>query len=181
MIVIIDMNWKVNSLGYFEFVKPILTVAEKLDKCIIKHYSEFSQQDLDACDRIILSGTALQDNEFLKELERFQWLKEIQKPVLGICAGMEATAAVFGAKLFKSLEIGMTDVNVLKSNELVSKDFKAYSLHSFCVEPSDVFEIWAKSIKCAQIIKHKTSPIYGVLFHPEVRNEIILRDFIVKK
>ena len=78
-----------------EFVSPILAVAEKLDKCTVKHYLDVSEQDLDGSDRIILSGTALKDNGFLAQPERFQWLKETEKPVLGICAGMEIIGAVF--------------------------------------------------------------------------------------
>ncbi len=85
---------------------------------------------------------------------------------------------VFGARLVKSLEIGMTQITSLKENPLVSGEFKAYSLHSYCVEASEEFEVWAKSAKCIQIIKHKTKPIYGVLFHPEVRNQEIIKRFI---
>ena len=111
MILVVDMNWKKDSLGYYEFVTPILAVAEKSDKCRVKHYLEVSKQDLDKCDRIILSGTALKDNAFLSKPEKFQWLKETEKPVLGICAGMEIIGLVFGATLKPVLEIGMTPDN----------------------------------------------------------------------
>jgi GMP synthase (glutamine-hydrolysing) len=109
---------------------------------------------------------------------RFQWLKETEKPVLGICAGMETIGMVFGARLVKCLEIGMTHIISLKDNPLFSADFKAYSLHSYCVETSEEFEVWAKSAKCIQFIKHKTKPIYGALFHPEVRNQELIKRFI---
>lgn len=178
MILVIDMNWMKDSLGFYEFVSPILVIAEKLDKCMVKHYLEVSKQDLDRCDKVILSGTALKDNEFLAKPERFQWLKETEKPVLGICAGMEIIGLVFKAGLSQSLEIGMTQITTLKENTLFSGDFRAYSLHSCCVEPSEQFDVLAKSVHCTQVIKHKTKPIYGVLFHPEVRNEWILERFI---
>lgn len=179
MILIVDMNWKKNSLGNYEFVLPVVAIAEKLDKCMIKNYGEVTSEDLNKCDKIILSGTALMDTATLRELEKFQWVKETKKPILGICAGMETIGMIFGAPLVKCLEIGMTQITTVKENFLVSGEFKAYSLHSYCVEHSEVFEIWAQSPKCIQLIKHKTKPIYGALFHPEVRNLELIKRFIV--
>ena len=178
MILIVDMNWKKDSLGYYEFVLPIVAVAEKISDFSIKHYIEVTNQDLNQCSSVILSGTALKDISTLKNIEKFQWLKETEKPVLGICAGMETIGVVFGVRLIKCLEIGMTHVISLKDNPFFSADFKAYSLHSYCVEASEEFEVWAKSAKCIQVIKHKKKPIYGSLFHPEVRNQELINRFI---
>jgi len=179
MILVVDLNWKKDSLGFNEFVVPILAIAEKLDDCMVKHYLAITSQDLCRCNRIILSGTALKDNFFLLEINRFQWLKEIERPILGICAGMEIMAIVFGEGLNESLEIGMTQIKTVASNPLFSGDFKAYSLHSFCIKPSAAFEILAQSTKCIQAIKHKNKPIFGVLFHPEARNPLIIENFIL--
>ena len=178
MILIIDMNWKKDSLGFYEFVLPIAEVAEKLEDCKIKHYSEVSSEDVTCCDKIILSGTALKDTATLQQPEKFEWLKEIEKSVLGICAGMETIGMVYGARLANCLEIGMTEITKISENPLFSKNFKAYSLHSYCVEQSKDFEILAESSKCLQIIKHKTKPLYGMLFHPEVRNPELINRFI---
>jgi GMP synthase-like glutamine amidotransferase len=180
MILVVDMNWKPESLGYCEFVAPILAVTEKLDNCTVKHYLKVSKRDLDQCDKVVLSGTALRDNEFLSNPERFQWLNETEKPVLGICAGMEIIGVVFGAHLNQSLEIGMTSVTSIKENPLFTGDFRAYSLHTFYVEASGLFEVLARSTKCIQALKHKTKPICGVLFHPEVRNQEIIKKFVEK-
>jgi len=179
MILTVDMNWKKTSLGYYEFVTPILEVAEKIDECMVKHYLEITSQDLKRCSKIILSGTALKDNAFLFKPEKFNWLKETEKPTLGICAGMEIIGKVFGAALKESLEVGMTNITTIKANTLFSGDFKAYSLHSYCVKASDNFEVLGQSIKCVQAIKHRDKLIFGVLFHPEVRNTQILKNFIL--
>ncbi len=178
MILIVDMNWKQNSLGYNEFVQPIAMVAEKLANCTIRHYLELNNDELKFCNWIILSGTALEDTATLNQAEKFQWLKKTESPVLGICAGMETVGLVYGTKLSKCLEIGMTEITTLKKNQLFSGDFKAYSLHTYCIKPSNNFEVLAKSAKCIQAIKHKHKKIYGVLFHPEVRNIEIIKQFI---
>ena len=179
MILVVDMNWKKDSLGFYEFVLPIVTIAKTQDECIVKHFLEVTNQDLSQCDRVILSGTALKDTATLSQPEKFMWLKETEKPVLGICAGMETIGVVFGTRLIRCLEIGVTQINMLKENPLFCGNFKAYSLHSYCNEPSEDFYVWAKSTKCVQIIKHKIKPIYGVLFHPEVRNPELIKRFIL--
>jgi GMP synthase (glutamine-hydrolysing) len=178
MILIIDMNWKKDSLGYCEFVLSIASIAKSLDEYTVKHHLELTNEELSRCDIIILSGTALKDMATLSRLEKFQWLKETERPVLGICAGMETIGMIYGMRLTPCLEIGMTLVNVVKENMLFSVGLKAYSLHSVCVEPSADFDVWAESAKCVQVIKHKKKPIYGVLFHPEVRNPELIKRFI---
>ncbi len=178
MILIVDMNCKKDSLGYYEFVSPIIEVVKSLDDWAVKHYLEVTSEDLSRCDAIILSGTPLKDTATLSQPEKFQWLKKTGKPVLGICAGMETIGVVYGDG-FNALFGNWDDASDgLKENPLFSGDFKAYSLHSICVEPTADFEVWAKSPLCIQVIKHKTKNIYGTLFHPEVRNQEILRNFV---
>jgi GMP synthase-like glutamine amidotransferase len=178
MILVVDMSWKKDSLGYYEFVLPILSAVQETEECTVKHYSEVTDADICNCSKIILSGTALKDNATLSQPEKFGWLADADKPVLGICAGMQTIGVVFGLVLTRCLEVGMTQIATLTENPLFSATFKAYSLHNYSVESSDEFEVLAESEKCLQAIKHKQKPIYAVLFHPEVRNAEILKRFI---
>lgn len=178
MILIIDMNYKKNSLGFQEFVLPIVSVAKELDECVVKHFTELRSEDLNRCNKIILSGTPLKDNATLAQPEKFRWIKTCEKALLGICAGMQTLGLAFGLCLKPSLEIGMTEINTVKENRLFSGQFKAYTLHSFSVEPTSEFDVLAESELCIQAIKHNHSELYGVLFHPEVRNLEILQRFI---
>lgn len=181
MILIVDMNCKKDSLGFYEFVSPIVTVATEFEECMVKHYTEVSSQDLSQCSRIILSGTALKDNTAANHPEKFSWITTTNKPVFGICAGMQIIAVVFSSQLTRCLEIGMTPITTQKETPLFSDSFRAYSLHNYSVEPNSEFEILAESAQCVQAIKHKKKPLYGVLFHPEVRNTEILKRFIQMK
>ena len=177
MILIVDLNWKKDSLGYYEFVLPIISIVERLDEFRVKHYLEVTKKEIDACDRIILSGTALKDNTSLNQPEKFAWIKDVKTPVLGICAGMQTIGQVFGLHLIECLELGMVEMTTLKENPLFASTFKAYSLHNYSVEASEEFELLAESSSCLQSLKHKQKPIFGVLFHPEARNEEIIRRF----
>ncbi len=177
MILVIDMNHKKNTLAFSEFVLPIISVAEKTEVCVAKHYSETTLKDIGKYSKIILSGAALKDNTYMNETDKFTWLKKTNIPVLGICAGMQIISAVFGSDIKRCKEIGMTEVETLKKNPLFSGNFSAYELHNWNVDAPTDFCVLAKSKKCAQAIKHKRKDIYGVLFHPEVRNREIIERF----
>ena len=177
MILIIDMNWKKNSLAFTEFVSPIVSVVEPLEKCRVKHFLEITPRDLIDSGKVVLSGTALQDHATLKQVDKFNWIKTFDKPILGVCAGMQTIGLVFDEPLTPCLQIGMTEVVTLKENPLFQGIFKAYSLHNYSIQPSQNFDVLAKSAKCTQAIKLGQKNIYGVLFHPEVRNPEILKRF----
>lgn len=174
MILIVDMNYK-GSLGFYEFVLPLCDIVRPLEY-EVKHYLEV--RDVKTYKKIILSGTALKDFEYLKHIKSFEWIKTCDVPILGICAGMQAIGMVFGSLLKPCKGIGMTEVETVKENYLFSSTFKAYELHNFGVEPSNVFEMLAMSKKCIHGIKHKERDFYGVLFHSEVRNKEIIRRFV---
>ncbi|MCW4025600.1 MAG: hypothetical protein NWF01_11295 [Candidatus Bathyarchaeota archaeon] len=177
MILIVDLNWKKDSLAQYEFVLPIVSAAVPREECKIIHYSEVAQKELDQCSRVILSGNTLKDQTVPTHPEKFRWLHDFDKPVLGICAGMQAICLAFDVPLLPCLQIGMTPITTNETNPLFSGSFKAYCLHNFTVADNENFVILAKSDRCSQAIKHKQKPLYGVLFHPEVRNSEIIENF----
>jgi GMP synthase-like glutamine amidotransferase len=181
MILIVDMNWKQDSLAYNEFVAPIVAAVECLEECEVMHFSELSNVDFSRYSKVILSGTTLKDFTTLKHLDKFGWIKTLDKPILGICAGLETIAMVSGVSLKSCLQVGMIEITTTATNPLFEGDFKAYALHSLTVEPSDTFIVLAKSDQCIEAVKQKDKPIYGVLFHPEVRNPQILSRFVQLK
>ena len=121
---------------------------------------------------------SLYDNEFIEGADKFNWTKDIDKPILGICAGMQTISLLFDEPLVRCLQIGMAEISALEENPLFQGNFKAYVLHNYSVKQSQTFEVLAESTKCIEAIKHKQKNIFGVLFHPEVRNQEILRNFI---
>lgn len=178
MILIVDMNWKRDSLAFNEFVSPIVSAVQPIEDCKVKHFLEIEPAELKGYSKIVLSGTALKDHATLKQIDKFNWIKTCGKPLLGICAGMQTISLVFGEPLRSCLQIGMAEIKTLKENPLFQGDFKAYALHNYSVGACKNFENLAQSTKCIQTIKHKQKNIYGVLFHPEVRNQEILKQFI---
>jgi GMP synthase-like glutamine amidotransferase len=162
------------KLSEDEFVKPIAKIVEKDYE--IKHYTE--KIDLKKYEKAIICGTALKDNKYLDDLDQFNWIKGYNKPLLGICSGMQVIALQFGGKLAKKKEIGMTKIGVMKQNALFKDDFEAYELHGNGLSDLKEFNILAKSKESAQAIKHKSKNIFGIMFHTEVRNETVVLNFI---
>jgi GMP synthase (glutamine-hydrolysing) len=178
MILLVDLCYKKDSLSKEEFVKPIANIVKKSGFGVeIKHFLEVKKIKV---EKVILCGVALKDNYFLEKEKSFEWIKNFDKPILGICAGMQIIAKIFSSKIVKKREIEMGIVKVIKEDALFKnkKEFQAYMLHNYSVVPSKNFEILARSKKCVQAIKHKFKPFYGILFHPEVRNEWVVERFL---
>ena len=158
------------KLSELEFVRPI----QLLTKGKVKHYSEVSKDDVEKADKIIICGTALKDFDYLEG--DFSWLKEYDKPVLGICAGMQIIATTFGVPLQEFEAIGPKKVTVVKENKLIEGEFNAYFLHT--KTGIGDFQVLAETDGQACMIKHPERDIYGCIFHPEVMNEKLIMGFI---
>lgn len=177
---ILLINLCKEKLHYYEFVKPIEDILKK--GFFMKHISELIKSDFDIAEKVIICGTSLkQKNSFInKQLASF--LREFNRPILGICAGMQLLVSLFGGKIIESselLEIGFVDVFFNKEFLGFSKQIEVYGLHQLGVKPSDaVWEVYAKSLKSIQAVKHRDKEIYGVLFHPEVRQKDLISNFI---
>jgi len=145
---------------YFEFVKPIedILIKNKI-KFETKHYKKITKNDLEKASKIIICGTSLKDNEFLKHIDNFNWIKNFNKPILGICGGMHILGLIYDGKIQKNKQIGLID------NE--------YHLHHYLVNSNEF--TYSKN---KNQMKHKSKPFQGILFHPEVRNKEIILDFV---
>lgn len=176
MILIISTNSE--PLHELEFVKPIEKIlSENEISFSIKHYSKLTEKDLQGEKKIIICGTSLKDNKFIKEINKFQWIKNFNKPILGICAGMQIISLIFGAKLKTKTEIGFYKENFTKDFLSLIGEHEVYHLHNnYATLPKDFISFTKSEIP--QAIKHKTKDIYGVLFHPEVRNKILIEEFV---
>ncbi|MCH2420830.1 MAG: hypothetical protein MK215_02655 [Candidatus Poseidoniia archaeon] len=166
------------KLSEREFVFPIVEIVKPEDYKIL-HYTECTEKDISKASRIMICGTSLQDNAYLGDLNIFKnLLLGFEGPILGICSGMQIISSLFEYKIVENVEIGMIEVRTLESNELCEGKFQAYSIHNFSVDNLEFFTILARSDTSVQAIKHKSREIFGVSFHPEVRNEEIVENFL---
>lgn len=182
MILVIDLCYRGNSLSHAEFVGPVERyLREAGAEPIVRHYTTVSAPDIEGADGAVLCGTALKDTGFLDHPDIFRWLSTFARPVLGISSGMLALAAAFGGGTVPCCEIGMVDIRVVAPDPLFAgmTGFPAYELHEHAVETPTGFIPLVVSDRCIQAIRHRSLPLYGLSFHPEVRNEWIIEWFVL--
>lgn len=174
---ILIINVCCEKLHYYEFVKPVEDIVE--EGFVTKHYNEINSKDLDNASKVIICGTSLKDNQFTKDLEKFAWLKDFDKPVFGICAGFQLIGLVYGGEIKNHLEIGFFHEGFDKDFLGFNGEVEVYHLHNNYVDFSKLseFEVYSDSV-VSQVVKHKHKEIYGVLFHPEVRNKEMIKNFV---
>ncbi len=175
-----------NRLHYYEFVRPIINICQKEGfNTLYKRYLDVDNEDLERCEKAIICGTGLLDYKILKNPEKFEWIKDFNKPILGICAGMQIISEVFGCKIVEGLGIGLRTLDFKQGFLGVKGKQEVYSMHSMKVLVNDEFEkscILGKEDKqTVHCIKKKDKQIFGVLFHPEVRNKDMIRNFLKNK
>jgi GMP synthase-like glutamine amidotransferase len=169
-----------DKLSYFEFVKPVEDIIKKarMDS-LTRHFLSLNHRDVSRAGKVIICGTAMKDFTYLERIEKFAWLREVDKPIFGICAGMQILGKLFDCSLVERTKIGRYKVKVIRKSSITSEDeFYSYFLNSKALELNEDFEILgaAEDLNC--IVKHKRRAFYGCLFHPEVLNPDIIADFL---
>jgi len=111
-------------------------------------------------------------------------------PVLGICYGMQLSCQILGAKVGKaaSREFGRATIRVGEVDAIfknVPKDMTVWMSHGDQVQAvtGGDFEAIASTDTCpVAAVKHRTKPVFGLQFHPEVSHTPeggrILRNFL---
>lgn len=117
-----------------------------------------------------------------------EYLNEFQRPILGICVGMQLMALHCGGKAGPANipEYGLARIRVLEEDDLfkgLPKEFSVWESHNDEVKEAPGFDVLAVSDNCGiEATKHRRKSYYGVQFHPEVNNtehgEQILRNFV---
>ncbi|MFA5796556.1 MAG: hypothetical protein WC916_00780 [Candidatus Woesearchaeota archaeon] len=173
------------EMHYLEFVQPIIDIVKETQTLyIVKHYTQLTDAIIDAAEKIIICGTSLHDFAYLNNLDAFDFLQQddFNKPVLAICGGMQILALQFGCKLDDGQEIGLQSVLFEKEFLGIQGIREVYCLHKKIIVEDVVFKknfIVSARTDCVQAITHKEKPFYGTLFHPEVRNKELMKNFLI--
>jgi len=168
------------KLHSHEFVRPLRALLEEegLSYQVVS-YRDFGAVSLKGYRFILLSGTALADFDYLSYLSSFDSLKNFNGNVLGICAGMQVLCLVFGGVARKGVEIGLLKRTFPLSFLGLKGAEEVYFLHQQYVDVKEVsaFEQYTHG-NITFAVSHKEKNFFGVLFHPEVRNKLAIKEFL---
>jgi GMP synthase (glutamine-hydrolysing) len=144
----------------------------------IKDYSTIGRgQEFRLYDVIVLSGSQLMLSEagiFDQFYNEVELIKEIEKPMLGICFGHQLMAMAFGeqAQMADREYKGYYMVHKLQDEEIfkgLGERFLVMQSHKEQISeiPYDFMKL-AESPNCPiEVMKHIVLPKYGIQFHPE--------------
>ncbi|MCA9477734.1 MAG: hypothetical protein KC535_01140, partial [Nanoarchaeota archaeon] len=155
-----------DPLHQFEFIRPITDILEKENKTY--NIAPLHNPKL-LGKKIIFTGTAIKDNEFLKHKEVARQIMSSNKPILGICAGMELL-----------LQQDLEEVKEVGSLFIESTEFPEYNyfLHQYGAKVvSAEWDVIARTEKGVAAIRHKEKPILAMQFHPEVSAKEVIAKF----
>lgn len=94
------------------------------------------------------------------------------KPILGICLGMQCINEFFGGTTIKAPypihgKQGILEHNSSGIFNRIPNRIKVARYHSLIVKPSKSIEITSSVNDLPMSLKHSSLPIYGLQFHPE--------------
>lgn len=164
--------------NYDSFTYNLLHYIEALGAPVVVYRNdEITLEDVAAFDHIVLSpGPGLPDEAGILKAVITRYGAE--KPILGICLGMQAIGEVFGAKLqnLNTVHHGVaTTIEVLDLQDILYQNLpQSLSVgryHSWIIDPATLPETLVVTAQTPEghpmSIRHSSLPIYGVQYHPE--------------
>lgn len=193
-IVMVDMgsdeSWPLEWKGPGSFLDE-----EAYVKIVIINYRDVTMSRINSISpkAVILTGYKQPLSTYnLDEMEGlFDFLRETELPVLGICGGHQFIGKAYGSDIVPLgfEEKGFIDVSVVVDDPIfegLSSPFTVFLWHELQVEeiPHDFILLGGGTSCPIQVMRHREKPIYGVQFHPEYSSHryqdgvIIFRNFL---
>ncbi|HSH19328.1 MAG TPA: hypothetical protein VLA03_02675 [Draconibacterium sp.] len=171
--------------GIYDFARPIERIIKEFGfTYLFIEYSECQAFDFIEFDGVILTGSPQGDDIVEHHLPYFQWIKDFNKPIFGICAGHHIVGALYGSEILRSVEpeSGICEVEIIKDDPILNhlpRIIKVKQMHNDSVTLPGSFELLATSKTCRnQLMKHKNKPLYTSQFHPEFYNSDLIQNFL---
>lgn len=141
----------------------------------VVHFEDIDLNRINQYQSVILTGGhdfPVFGNEKLLEKE-IHLIESSEKPIFGICFGFELIAHTFGSKLeiLDDRKRGVTTINIDANDEIFNgrHNISVYESHRWVVKTvGKDLRVLATSKNGIEAVRHKSRPIYGVQFHPEI-------------
>lgn len=149
---------------------------------------DLPKTDITVFDGIIISGAPilLTEVDTAPYLAAFSWIRNYDKPLLGICFGHQVLGMVHGA--FVSRQREDRDWQTIESYadspifDKLPREFEMMEDHCECVSIPKGFQLLAGSDACVnEAMQHESKPFFGVQFHPETSGNqgfLLIENFV---
>lgn len=143
----------------------------------IKKYKAMKHEFPEDPEVVIISGSTsgiYEDEEWIEALvEKTREYIENDVPVLGLCFGHQVIAKAMGAEVVQmdEYEIGYRPVEFSESEIFEGLDSVEYPFNTHqdkVIDLPDKLDSIAETDVAVQGIQHRSKPVYGVQFHPEL-------------
>jgi GMP synthase (glutamine-hydrolysing) len=178
------VNFGSNKTPYFsEIIKSFgVPVVEVKDQ-------DFEESLLIDAKGIILSGAPilLSEIDYSSYIKKYQFLRDLTIPVLGVCFGHQLLGLLHGATCIKmkAEDRDWRKITLIEKSSLfsgINDGVKFKQDHCEEINLPHGFKLLAKSTHCEnEAMEHIILPHYAVQFHPEVSEEYgrqLLKNFV---
>jgi len=129
-----------------------------------------------ACDAVCIGPGPGRPREAGKTMQTIEWAIDADKPLLGVCLGLQAIGEYFGGVVEYAPRLMHGKTSAIEHDGSgvltgVPSPFEATRYHSLCVAhypfPADLRANATSDDGVIQGAQHRSLPIHGVQFHPE--------------
>ncbi|MEO9531386.1 MAG: aminodeoxychorismate/anthranilate synthase component II [Crocinitomicaceae bacterium] len=179
--------------NYDSFTYNLKSLLEECGaKVLVKRNDKIQSSDIEKSEAIVFSpgpGIPSEAGQMMDIIQEYY----LNKPMLGICLGMQAIGEIFGGEL-KNLDrpIHGFGAKILHQGDPIFSslpfEFEAARYHSWVLDKKTILAPLSvlASTKDNQVmaIKHLEFPIYGFQFHPEsvltLNGAQLIKNFIIE-
>ena len=148
---------------------------------------DLNREYLQEFDGVIISGAPILLSEIdpTRYLIQFNWVRSWEKPLLGICFGHQIIGMLHDAHISRIAED--RDWQTIESYmdcpilDKLPSEMEMMEDHCEAISIPSAFHLIGSSDACInEIMMHRSKPIYGVQFHPEVsgnQGQILIGNF----
>jgi len=151
----------------------------ELFDCDVMNHTDFNSEIVEQYDYVILSGGPInisEDNDIFTEKE---WLRQTNKPILGICLGLQILCLVYD----ENLEYKQLDENrkLFENINIDNKEYEMFYNHSYYFNTVPEGFVGEVRNNILVYMRHLTKPIMAFQGHPEmIENGEEIRDYFLK-
>ncbi|OAD07237.1 hypothetical protein MUCCIDRAFT_152256 [Mucor lusitanicus CBS 277.49] len=163
-VIAVDIGMKYNQIRCF--------VYRGVELKVVPWDYDFNAEPVDSYDGLFLSNGPGDPTTISVTVERVrEYIKNIKKPIFGICLGHQVMALAAGAKTMK-MKYGNRGHNIPCTNMISGRCYITSQNHGYAVDaatlPENFEELFVNANDGSnEGLIHKSLPIFSVQFHPE--------------